>query len=74
MERTVASSLQTVSESLWLLTTGLGYPLADWVDDQRDAGKSWRSICIEVRDKTDGHLDLPPQTLLNWYGASQAAA
>lgn len=70
----MASSLKTVSESLWLLTTGHGYPLADWVADQRDNGKSWRVICIEIRDATDGHLDLPPQTLLNWYGAAQAAA
>ena len=73
-EPPVASSLRSVCEALWLHTSTHGYPLSDFVADRRDQGGSWRTISVEIHTATDGAIDLPPQTLLNWYGAAQAAA
>ena len=70
----MASSLRSVCEALWLHTSPHGYPLGDWVADQRHAGRSWRAISNQLRDVTDDVIDLPAQTLLNWYGAAEAAA
>lgn len=66
----MGSSLRSVCESYWLETQPDGYPLGDWVADQRDEPDvvPWRSISYELHSRTGGVIDLPPQTLLNWYG------
>lgn len=72
-EDTVPSSLRTVCEAHWLATQPDGYPLGDWIADRRDAGVSWRQIALELRDRTDGVVDLPVATLINWTSTQDAA-
>lgn len=66
----MGSSLRSVCESYWLETQPDGYPLGDWVADQRsqEPPMPWRTVSAELRERTGGAIDLPPQTLLNWYG------
>ena len=68
-EDTVPSSLRTVCDAYWLATQPDGYPLGDWLRDQRDNGASWRQMASELRDRTDGAIDLPAATLINWMEA-----
>lgn len=65
------SSLRSVSEAYWLATQPSGYPLGDWIADQRERGTAWRVIASELRELTDGVIDLPSQTLINWYRTEQ---
>lgn len=43
----------------------LGQPVAPWIRARRP-GKSWRLIGIELREATNGEIDVPIQTLINW--------
>ena len=47
-----------------------GYPLDQWVADQRDAGASWRTIANKLSVQTDSIINVSWETLRNWYGAS----
>lgn len=64
----MGSSLRGVSEAYWLATQPESYPLGDWIADRREQGVPWRVVSAELRERTGGALDLPAQTLVNWYG------
>lgn len=63
----MGSSLKGISEAYWLETQPEGYPLGDWIRDQRQKQIPWRHISTELRERTRGVVDLPAQTLINWY-------
>lgn len=52
----------------------LGVPLGEFVATRRSAKRSWRLIALDLRDETDGEIDVTPQTLQNWYGSETAGA
>lgn len=64
----MGSNLRSISEAFWATHMPDARPLSEWVAERRERDESWRSISNEIRDRTAGVLDLPPQTLLNWYG------
>jgi hypothetical protein len=70
----VPSSLRTVCEAFWLATQPDGYPLLDWLADQRQDGTKWRHIANDLRERTGGVIDLPSQTLINWYSDAESDA
>lgn len=43
----------------------LGTPVAPWIRERRPE-KAWRVIGAELRDATNGEIDVPIQTLINW--------
>jgi hypothetical protein len=43
----------------------LGQAVAPWIRARRP-DTSWRLIAAELREKTQGEIDVPPQTLINW--------
>lgn len=49
----------------------LGRPVAPWALERRAAGVTWRQIATELREATDGKIDVPPQTLINWTARVQ---
>jgi len=51
-----------------LAQTLLGQDLRTWVLARRAERKSWRIIARDLRDATDGSIDVTDRTLLNWYG------
>lgn len=50
--------------------------VADSVDqfiaDRRSTGKSWRHIALNLRDSTDGQIDVTPETIRGWALATEA--
>lgn len=46
--------------------------LGSLVRSERSRGRSWRQIRDDVRSLTGGEVDLTHQTLLNWYGNTDA--
>lgn len=44
----------------------LGTPVTPWIRLRRLRGLAWRHIGAELRDATQGEIDVPPQTLINW--------
>jgi hypothetical protein len=54
-----------------LADTLLKEPLAEYVSRNRDAGKSWRAISLEIRERID--LDIHPETLRLWFTERSAA-
>lgn len=56
-----------------LMRNMVGYPILDYIADQRDAGKSWQQIADEIRDATEGVVDLGRDTVRRWV-ETQAAA
>jgi len=45
-----------------------------FVATRRASGRSWRLIALDLRDTTDGQIDVTPETLRKWATASQVAA
>lgn len=45
----------------------LDQPLADYVADRRRDGASWRRISLDLRDDTDGQVDITYETLRAWF-------
>ncbi len=45
----------------------LGEPVRDWVRARRPVPRTWRQIAAELRDATNGMVDVAPATLLNWF-------
>lgn len=43
-------------------------PVEGWVRQRRDRDRplSWRRISLELRDATDGKVDVAPVTLMAW--------
>lgn len=48
------------------MTNLVGYPFADWLADQRNAGYSYDSIAQRLRDRTDGVVDVSYKTIERW--------
>jgi hypothetical protein len=65
----VATKLQETTERLFQQLAGV--PLADWIADQRAAGKSWRQLERDLRLEYD--LELTNVTLISWYGDVDAS-
>jgi len=42
-------------------------PLAELVAERRSAGVSWRRISLELRDATNGEIDVTYETLRSWF-------
>lgn len=42
-------------------------PLADWVQERRDAGKSWSAIAAELTEATNGQVTYTRQHLFRLY-------
>lgn len=70
-------SLMALNPHQRLASLLLGEPLDSYIKTRRDAKRSWRLIAREIYDKTEGQIDVTPQTLRNWSvngEASNAAA
>lgn len=63
--------MQTATQRLADLL--LGQPVMEWVDERRAKGLSWRKVAIELRDRTEGEIDVAPATLIAWDAARVAA-
>lgn len=50
-----------------LVTDRAGLPLADWLADQRDAGKTWPEIRDSLTELTSGAVAVNWTTLLRWH-------
>lgn len=48
--------------------------VTDFITERRDAGASWRRIALDLRDATDGRVDVTPETIRKWASALAAAA
>ena len=63
----VVSKPQTQLMAGHIAEQKLGYPLDDWVADQRDADKSWQTIATDLSNQTDGIVVVSWETLRRWY-------
>lgn len=45
----------------------LNEPLDRFVRTRRAAGHAWRQIAIELRDATDGRVDVTGESLRSWF-------
>lgn len=55
----------------------LGEDLGDWVAERRrdpELRLSWRMIARQLRDATNGEIDVTGETLRLWYGAAEFEA
>lgn len=52
----------------------LGQPVEQWIRDRRTAGKSWRRIALELRDTTNGQIDVTHETVRAWAAITEHAA
>lgn len=50
----------------------LPVPLVDYVAEKRAEGKSWRRISLDLRDDTDGEIDVTHETLRTWCAEAEA--
>lgn len=67
-----ATKLQEVCSRLFAELHG--YPLEDWIADQRDQGNSWRTIARNLSETTAGAIDVTFVTLQSWHRNDEAAA
>ena len=44
------------------------------IADRRAAGESWRRIALDLRDLTDGQIDVTPETVRGWALVTPSAA
>lgn len=44
----------------------LGEPVGPWIRARRPARKTWRQIAAELNEATQGQINVPIQTLINW--------
>ena len=51
----------------------LGEDLETFVTSRRPE-RSWRLIARDLREATDGQVDVTEQTLQNWYGKADSEA
>jgi hypothetical protein len=63
---------QTVSHARTLAGVLLNQPVTDWVIAQRNEGKSWRAIALELHLATNGVVSVSDQTIRNWAGQDAA--
>lgn len=50
----------------------LGEPVAGWLRARRP-DKPWRQIAYELRETTNGEIDVPEQTIINWATEAEPA-
>jgi len=55
-----------------LADTLLEEPVEQWIQRNRDEGKSWRRISLELRDVAQ--IDVAPSTLISWAESDRASA
>lgn len=48
-----------------------GQPIADWINDRRDAGHSLQAIADEIATMTDGAITVSRGTIFNWSGGKR---
>lgn len=48
----------------------LDQPVETWVHERRGRGMSWRRIALEMRDATEGKVDVSPTTVMAWDTAA----
>ena len=56
-----------------LMRNMAGYPILDFIADQRDAGKSWQQIADDIKEATEGVVDLGRDTVRRWVETEVAA-
>lgn len=44
----------------------LGRPVEEWISERRLAGRSWRLIERDLRETTEGEVDVTHETLRSW--------
>lgn len=45
----------------------LGEPVADFIRARRAEGRSWRMVERDLREATDGQIDVTYETLRTWF-------
>jgi hypothetical protein len=45
--------------------------LADFVQQRRDSGRSWRLIARDLHEETAGQVDVTAETLRGWFGSPE---
>jgi hypothetical protein len=55
-----------------LATLLLGQPVRDWIAEQRENGRSWRTIANDLKARTNGQVDVTHEAIRGW--ADEAAA
>lgn len=48
----------------------LGEPVDSWIRKQRIGGKAWRDIAAELRDRTNGQVDVSYEAIRKWDHAA----
>lgn len=57
--------METETPKQRLASVLLGTPVAPWIRARRPH-TTWRHISQELREATNGEIDVPVQTLINW--------
>lgn len=47
--------------------------LADFVQERRAAGRSWRLVARDLHEDTGGQIDITAETLRSWFGERVAS-
>ena len=55
-------------------TAVLGRPLADYVEEKRADGQSWRTISRDLYVDTDRQVDIAYETLRTWFSVAAGAS
>lgn len=50
-----------------------GRDLLEWIEEQREDGRSWQHIAAQLEELTDGAVSVTRQSLLNWTSRQEAA-
>ena len=58
----------------YLRDHSVGQPLADFLKDQRDSGRTWKEIADGLAETTDGVIVVSWETLRQWSMAEGEAA
>lgn len=64
-----SSAMATETTKQRLASLLLGTKVAPWLRERRAERKPWRVIATELREATNGEIDVPIQTLINWAGS-----
>jgi len=51
----------------------LGKPVKDYIQERRDAGRSWRLVARDLYEATNGQIDITYQAAKNWAADKDAA-
>lgn len=55
-----------------LASLTLGQPVEDWITEHRVAGtRTWRQLVRDLREVSEGRIDVTIQTLQNWAPAAK---